>query len=84
PAIMAAACGDVLGARMAPAALGFITVFFGVGQALGPTVAGAIADAAGSFGPAFALAAGVALAGAAGAATLRAGVGPPAAHRSSP
>lgn len=84
PAIMAAACGDVLGARMAPAALGFITVFFGIGQALGPTVAGAIADAAGSFGPAFALAAGVALAGAAGAATLRAGGSPPAAPRSSP
>jgi len=72
PAIMAAACGDVLGARMAPAALGFITVFFGVGQALGPTVAGAIADAAGSFGPAFGLASAAALAGAAAAAGLRA------------
>ena len=43
PAIMAAACGDALGPRLAPAALGFITLFFGIGQALGPAVAGAIA-----------------------------------------
>jgi MFS family permease len=71
PAIMAAACGDVLGARLAPAALGFITLFFGLGQALGPSVAGALADAIGSFGPAFLAAAVVALAGAAGAAGLR-------------
>jgi MFS family permease len=70
PAIMAAACGDVLGARLAPAALGFITVFFGLGQALGPSVAGALADASGSFAPAFLAAAGVALLGAAGAARL--------------
>ena len=35
PAIMAATCGDVLGPRLAPAALGFITFFFGVGQPLG-------------------------------------------------
>jgi MFS family permease len=71
PAIMAAACGDVLGPRMAPAALGFITLFFGIGQAIGPSVAGAMADAAGSFTPAFLLAAGVALVGAIGAALLR-------------
>ena len=30
PAVMAAACGDVLGPRLAPAALGFITLFFGM------------------------------------------------------
>jgi len=71
PAIMAAACGDMLGSRMAPAALGFITLFFGVGQALGPTVAGQIADASGSLLPAMLLAAGVALLGALGAALLR-------------
>ena len=71
PAIMAAACGDVLGARLAPAALGFITLFFGIGQALGPSVAGAMADATGSFSPAFALAAVVAVLGAIGAALLR-------------
>ena len=56
-------CGDVLGAKMAPAALGFITLFFGIGQALGPSVAGALADATGSFNPAFLLAAGIAFNG---------------------
>jgi MFS family permease len=58
PAIMAAACGDALGPELAPAALGFITVFFGIGQAAGPSVAGAIADLTGSFHPAFLLAGG--------------------------
>jgi MFS family permease len=70
PAIMAAACGDVLGPRLAPAALGFITLFFSTGQAIAPSVAGAMADAAGSFTPALLLASGVALLGAMGAATL--------------
>ena len=71
PAIMAATCGDVLGPRLAPAALGFITFFFGVGQAIGPSVAGAMADATGSFLPAFLLAGGVALLGAISASLLR-------------
>jgi sugar phosphate permease len=71
PAIMAATCGDLLGARLAPAALGFITLFFGIGQAAGPSVAGAMADAANSLSPALLLAAGVALLGALGAAMLR-------------
>lgn len=66
PGIMAATCGDLLGPRLAPAALGFITLFFGVGQAAGPFVAGAMADAAHSFRPALWLCAGVALVGAAG------------------
>jgi sugar phosphate permease len=57
PAIMAAACGDVVGHRLAPAALGFVTLFFGIGQAAGPWIAGAIADASGSFKGAFVLAA---------------------------
>ena len=64
PAIMAALCGDILGPRLAPAALGFITLFFGIGQALAPGVAGALADRYGSFAPAFLLASGVALLGA--------------------
>ncbi|MBI3762461.1 MAG: MFS transporter [Chloroflexi bacterium] len=71
PAIMAATCGDILGPRLAPAALGFITLFFGLGQAVGPSVAGAMADAAGTFTPAFALAAFVALLGAGSAWMLR-------------
>ncbi len=73
PAIMAALCGDLLGPRLAPAALGFITLFFGIGQAMGPSVAGAMADRAGSFAPAFLLAAGIALVGAVGTALLHPG-----------
>jgi sugar phosphate permease len=71
PAIMAAACADALGSRLAPAALGFITLFFGTGQAIGPAVAGRMADYAGSFRPAFVLAAAVALVGLLGAVMLR-------------
>lgn len=71
PAIMAALCGDLLGTRLAPAGLGFVTLFFGIGQALGPSVAGMIADRTSTFAPAFLLAGLVALAGAAGAYLLR-------------
>lgn len=70
PAIVAAMCGDLLGARLAPAGLGFVTLFFGIGQALAPSVAGAVADAAGSLAPAMLLAAGVALLGAMGSMLL--------------
>lgn len=70
PAIMAAACGDFLGRRLAPAAIGFITLFMGIGQAAGPVAAGAIADASGSFPSAFMLASAVSLAGALGALLL--------------
>jgi len=61
PALMAALCGDLFGARLAPAALGWITMLFGLGQALGPYLAGIIADAAHSFAPAFLAAGGAAL-----------------------
>lgn len=71
PAIMAAVCGDVVGSRLAPAALGFVTLFFGIGQALGPSAAGALADARGSFKEALLLAAGTSLLGAAGAWLLK-------------
>lgn len=64
PAIMAATCGDVFGPRMAPAALGFVTLLFGIGQAFGPGVAGAMADSTGSFASAFLLASVVAFTGA--------------------
>ncbi len=71
PGIVAAACGDCVGARLAPAALGFVTLFFGLGQAVGPSVAGALADAIGSFSPSFLLAAAVALLGGIGSLLLR-------------
>jgi sugar phosphate permease len=49
PTIMAAAAGDFVGPRLAPAGLGFITLFFGIGQALGPALGGYLADISGSF-----------------------------------
>lgn len=64
PVIMAAAVGDTVGGRLAPAALGLITVFYGTGQALGPAVAGWMRDASGSFNSAFLLSASVSIVGA--------------------
>jgi len=49
PAIMAAAVGDFLGVTRAAAAFSTITVFFAVGQVVGPGGAGLIAEATGSF-----------------------------------
>lgn len=63
PSIIAAAVGDTVGARLAPAALGFTILIFGMGQALAPPVAGKIADLTGSFTPAFILSAVVAFTG---------------------
>lgn len=71
PAIMAATCGDLLGPRLSPAGLGFVTLFFGIGQAAGPSLAGALADAGRSLAPAMWLAAAVALAGAVSVLFLR-------------
>ncbi len=71
PAIMAATCGDYLGPRLAPAALGFVTVFFGSGQAVGPTLAGYIGDVTGSYTWAFIIAGLAAFVGAGGALSLR-------------
>jgi MFS family permease len=71
PAIMAATSGDYLGPRLAPAALGFVTVFFGIGQAIGPTLAGYIGDVTGSYTWAFVIAGLAAFVGAGGALSLR-------------
>jgi sugar phosphate permease len=71
PAIMAAAAGDAVGGRLAPAALGFITLFFGIGQAFGPPVAGWIKDVTGSFTYAFLLSTVVSLVGASGSLMLK-------------
>ncbi len=49
PTIMAASAGDVTGGRLAPAALGFITLSFGIGQCIGPGIAGWLKDVTGSF-----------------------------------
>ncbi len=47
PAIMAAAMGDVGHARDATTAFGHVTTVMGAGQAVGPLLAGAVADATG-------------------------------------
>jgi MFS family permease len=71
PANMAAAVGDYAPTSLAAAALGFITIIFGVGQAMGPPIAGRLADWTQSFSGAFLLASGVALLGCVGALSLR-------------
>lgn len=71
PAIMAAACGDIFGHKMASTALGFVTLLFGIGQVAGPAVAGFMADRSGSFSSAYLLAAAIALLGGIGSLTLR-------------
>jgi sugar phosphate permease len=63
PTIMAAAAGDFVGPRLAPAGLGFITLFFGIGQALGPALGGYLADVSGSFTLPFMVAGGISLVG---------------------
>ena len=57
PTIMAAASGDFVGPRLAPAGLGFITVFFGVGQAIGPALGGYLRDVTQTFAVPFLVAA---------------------------
>lgn len=64
PTIMAAAAGDQVGPRLAPAGLGFVTIFFGLGQALGPYLGGLLADALKTFTWSFVLAGGISLLGA--------------------
>ncbi len=70
PAIMTAAVGDYVDERLVPPAAGLLVLIFGVGQVVGPGVAGAIADAVGSFSPAFLLAGGIALLGSLGSLAL--------------
>ena len=64
PGLFGAACGDRFGARLAAASLGFVTVFVGVGQIIGPYVGGALEDSFSSLAPSYVTSAGVfALAG---------------------
>lgn len=63
PGIVGAAAGDYLGPSQAVHALGILTVFFGVGQAVGPAVSGVLADRTGTFESSFLLAAALSAAG---------------------
>ena len=65
PTIMAAAAGDHVGPKLAPAGLGFITLGFAFGQTLGPSVGGYLADVTGSFTVPFLVAGGASLVGSA-------------------
>lgn len=49
PAIMAAAVGEYLGLNRASSAFATVTIFFGIGQVIGPAGAGVIAKTTGSF-----------------------------------
>ncbi len=53
PTIMAATVGDMVGPERASSAFGFITIFFGIGQVVGPAVAGYLAESTGLFDTAF-------------------------------
>ncbi|MCX7991254.1 MAG: MFS transporter [Proteobacteria bacterium] len=53
PTIMAAAVGDYVGRRNSAKAFGFITFIFGIGQIIGPAVAGKLAEKTGSFSSSF-------------------------------
>ncbi len=63
PTIMAAAAGDFDGPRLAPAGLGFITLFFGIGQSIGPALGGYLADVSHSFTLPFLIAGGISFVG---------------------
>ena len=71
PSIMAAAAADQVGPRLAPAGLGFITVVFGIGQALGPALAGYLADFTGTFVTGFLIASVAGYLGMVGSLTLK-------------
>jgi MFS family permease len=71
PAIVAAGVADYAPIPLAAAGLGFLTILFGVGQAISPPIAGAIADWSHSFSASFLLCSGVALVGCLSALALR-------------
>jgi MFS family permease len=62
PSIMAAAVGDYMGAAHAADAFGTVTVIFGIGQIVGPALAGVAADHFGGFAASFWLASALAVA----------------------
>jgi sugar phosphate permease len=70
PTIMAAAAGDHVGPDLAPAGVGFVTLFFGIGQVFGPTVGGYLKDLTGAFTLSFVVAAVISLLGLAGSLLL--------------
>ena len=56
PSIVAAAVGDYLGPLQAASGFATATLFFGIGQITGPSIAGILAEKSGSFSQAYLLA----------------------------
>ncbi len=71
PAIMAAASGDYVGGKQATAVLGLLTIFFGAGQMLSPSLSGVLIDYSKSFSTTFGISALACLLGAGGAMLLK-------------
>lgn len=71
PSLIGASCGDEFGPVLASASLGFVTIFIGVGQAVGPYIGGLLGDLFSSFVPSYLLSAGVFFLGAVVALLLR-------------
>lgn len=61
PSIMAAMVGDYVGPQHAVHVFGFITFIFGIGQILGPLIAGVLAEMSGNFTSSYLMACGLAL-----------------------
>lgn len=61
PSIMAALVGDYVGPQHAVHVFGFITFIFGIGQILGPFIAGVLAEMSGNFTSSYFMACGLAL-----------------------
>jgi predicted MFS family arabinose efflux permease len=57
PSLMAVLASDYCGPRLTAAGFGFICFFFGLGQTASPALGGGLAEAVGSFGPTFSVAA---------------------------
>ena len=55
PAVITAAGADAIGPELAPAGTGLLVLCFGIGQALGPPVAGALAETSGTLSTALLL-----------------------------
>jgi len=70
PSAISKACAEIVGPALAPAAIGLLAVFFGVGQVVGPVVGGLLADWTGALSAALLLGAAADLAGAVGSLLL--------------
>ncbi|MEM1537402.1 MAG: MFS transporter [Candidatus Nezhaarchaeales archaeon] len=71
PTVAVVAAADYVSPELRSAAAGFVTLFFGIGQAIGPTIGGYVIEATRVFGYSFLIAALGSLIGAVGSLMLR-------------